>query len=363
MASHLTGFGRNWDLFIESCTYSYNSHIIPSINQSPYYLVYLREPPKLSNLEFTPLEEIKYSYHEYIEFLRHRLENVGKFMIKNQTRLQTLQAEKQMEKVKEPTKYKVGLLVFALCPGSSHLHTKSLKFKASFIGPLSISEQIGRDKCLLQDLEGRPLHGVFHVNRLKPGFIRLKHGSASTLEELQKELTKQEIESLRHKPFNPSINPPDSEHIILTILETDKKLTPQSTELPIGSCMYMQEQNVPIDLKSYVKYSVANDHIGSNKSLSERQIMRLKIRNSKMPNEGTDLIASKFRFKSGYLEMLLKPINPENSYSTWVAPHLHPNCCLNVTRHLENNRPIITGKPNKLARALFLKGSHHQIMT
>ena len=65
MSSHLTGFGRNWDLFVESCAYSYNSHIIPSLNVLPHYLVYLREPPKLSNPEFTPLEEIKYTRGVY----------------------------------------------------------------------------------------------------------------------------------------------------------------------------------------------------------------------------------------------------------------------------------------------------------
>ena len=37
LCSHLTGFGRNWDLYTESCCYSYNSHVIPTINQSPYY--------------------------------------------------------------------------------------------------------------------------------------------------------------------------------------------------------------------------------------------------------------------------------------------------------------------------------------
>ena len=164
LCSHLTGLGRNWDLYVESSCYSYNTHIIPNINVSPYYLLFLREPSKLCNLEFTPLEDVKYSYREYLSFLKSRLENVGKFMLKTQASLQHTQAAKQMENVKEPVKYKVGLIVFALVPLNSHLQTKSLKFNASFIGPLFVKELLGPDKCLLHDMENRPLHGVYHVN-------------------------------------------------------------------------------------------------------------------------------------------------------------------------------------------------------
>ena len=153
MCSHLTGFGRNWDLYTESCCYSYNSHVIPSINQSPYYLVYLREAPSLCDLQYTPLVEVKYTYKDYVDFLRSRLENVAKFMLKTQAVLQHAQAAKQLEKVKQPVKYKVNLIVFVLCPGSSHLNTKSLKFNANYVGPLYIAELLGSDKALLKDME------------------------------------------------------------------------------------------------------------------------------------------------------------------------------------------------------------------
>ena len=360
LCSHLTGFGRNWDLYIESSTFSYNSHIIPNINVSPYYLVYLREPPKLCNLEFTPMEEIKNTYHEYIEFLKNRLENVGKYMLKTQAQLQTIQSAKQMEKVKEPTKYKVGLIVFLLSPGSSHLQTKSMKFNASYLGPLFINQILGFDKAILHDMEGRPLHGLFHVNRLKPGYIRLKHGSASTMEELQKEMTNLEIASLKHRPFNPIDNPPDTEHMVLTILKTnDNQLTPASATLPIGTHIVDNSQTTPVDLKPYIKFSTCNEHFGSNKALTERQIKSLKIKNLKMPKEGSEMIISKFRFKNGYLEVLAHSAEKGNNYAMWFAPHLHPSCCENISKYLETNKPIIIGTPGKLARDLYLKGCHH----
>ena len=107
-----------------------------------------------------------------------------------------------------------------------------------------------------------------------------------------------------------------------------------------------------------VRHSTANEYIGSNRRLTERQLKTLKIQNSKLPNEGTE----KFRFKNGYLEILIKPIDTANKYSTWVSPHIHPSCCFNVTTHLEKNRPIISGGPNKLARAPYLKGSLHQTL-
>ena len=364
LCSHLTGFGRNWDLYIESSTFSYNSHVIPNLNVSPHYLVYLREPPKLCNFDFTPLEEIKYSYHEYIEFLRNRLENVGKFMLKTQALLQTAQAARQMEKVKEPSKYKVGLVVFCLCPGSSYLQTKSMKFNASYLGPLFIHQILGNDKCILHDMEGRPLHGLFHVNRLKPGFIRLKHGSASTMEELQKEMSNQEIASLKHRPFNPIDNPPDNEHMVLTVIhDKDNLLTPASTALPVGSHIVDNTQAKSVDFKNYIKYSTCNEYIGSDKALTNRQIKHLKIQNAKLPKQGSEMMITKFRFKNGYLEVLAQSTEKDSKYSMWFEPHLHPSSCANISDYLETYKPIISGRPGKLARSLFLKGCQYHQMT
>ena len=178
------------------------------------------------------------------------------------------------------------------------------------------------------------------------------------MEELQKELSKIEIEELKHKPFDPSINQPDSEHIVLTCLEINKIPKATQTDLPIGSCLVRQDPPVPVDMKAYLKFAVSNEHFGSPNPLTDRQIGRLTARNARLPSEGSVLLCSKFRFKSGHLEILLKSTDNSKPYSTWITPHLHPSCCADVGLHLTQNKPIISGHPGKLAKALFLKGCH-----
>ena len=56
--ANLKGTGRNCDVFIDSVLYAYNSHIIPRLGFSPYYLVYMRKPQSLGDLQYTPLDDI-----------------------------------------------------------------------------------------------------------------------------------------------------------------------------------------------------------------------------------------------------------------------------------------------------------------
>ena len=194
--SNLKDTGRNWDTFCEAACYSYNTHVIPRLGYSPYYLVYMREPPSLSDCKFSPLEDIKCSYRDYVKFLKERLEHVGKGILNIQAEKQAEQAAKNMDKVKTPNKYWKGLIVYINAPSASRLKTNTLKFKADFVGPLYIKELLGSDKTILSSLDGKILHGVYHVNRLKPGFIRLEKGSASHIDEVRRAYTDKVIQNL-----------------------------------------------------------------------------------------------------------------------------------------------------------------------
>ena len=96
--------------------------------------------------------------------------------------------------------------------------------------------------------------------------MRLSQGSASTIQELQKEFTKQEIANLKHKPYDPNVNPPDNEHIVLTILESNNlppSASPTSTRMPMDEYIVNPTQFNPLNLKSYIKYASYNQNYGS----------------------------------------------------------------------------------------------------
>ena len=180
------------------------------------------------------------------------------------------------------------------------------------------------------------------------------------MEELQKEYTAQEIANLKHRPFDQTINKVGNENIVMTIREHKNVDTPVSTAIPIGSCIYDNTVVQKLDLDPYIKTAPYNEHFGANKPLTIRQVKKMKIQIRNIPPTGSELIATKFRFKDGHLEILVKPTDPKSQYATWIAPHLHPLICMDVTSHLEQNKPRINGSPGQLDRKLFLKGCQYQ---
>jgi DNA repair exonuclease SbcCD nuclease subunit len=68
---------------------------------------------------------------------------------------------------------------------------------------------------------------------------------------------------------------------------------------------------------------------------------------NKSPKQNEILVANKFRFKNGHLEInLMSEI--DGNYSTWILPHLHPNICIPV----DNHQIKITGNPEKLINSV-----------
>ena len=75
----------------------------------------MREPPLLNNLDFTPMTKVMNTCKDYVQFLRDRLENVSKQIIQIQTH-QREQAERQLDRVKDPFRFKEGLMYIYLHP-------------------------------------------------------------------------------------------------------------------------------------------------------------------------------------------------------------------------------------------------------
>ncbi len=49
--------------------------------------------------------------------------------------------------------------------------------------------------CILEDLHGKVLYGVFNVNRLKPGWIRTQGGDTNSAEELRRKMLNKDTQS------------------------------------------------------------------------------------------------------------------------------------------------------------------------
>ena len=185
----LTGKGREWPLYVTSTCYAMNTFVSPTTGFSPYKLVFLKKPPDILNLHFQPLQTIAKGYEDYCLKMKNRLENVGNIILELKTFQQERQAQLAINDPTPPETFQEGQLVYLLAPSAASLRTNTKKCRADYIGPLVINKCLDPTHYILNDLQGRVLIGVYHINRLKKATLRTPSGTVSTYQQLHESFT------------------------------------------------------------------------------------------------------------------------------------------------------------------------------
>ena len=180
----LTGKGREWPLYVTSTCYAMNTFVSPTTGFSPYELVFLKKPPDILNLHFQPLQTIAKGYADYCIKMKSRLDNVGNVILDLKTFQQERQAQLANQVPTPPETFQEGQLVYLLAPSAATLRTNTQKCRADFIGPLVINKALDSTHYIINDLQGRILIGVYHINRLKKATVRTPSGTVSTYQQL-----------------------------------------------------------------------------------------------------------------------------------------------------------------------------------
>ena len=243
LTSYLTNNGKNWHLFTNAIAYAYNSFVSPALgNHSPFYLVYLRNPPTMFTCP--PVTQVATGYHQYVNLLKDRLESIGKVMLDIQAKLQHAQAEQQNKKVKNPPLYTPGSLVYLLAPSSSALQIASRKLRLDFVGPFAVKEVLDRSHVILMTLDNKQLPTVIHVSRLKPAWIRCGTKSVNNMSELQDHSQK-----LFYKD-------PKGNHVLTyaTIVKQTLEGVPNNSRTPRDSCYPVLSPNFYAVLRARYKH-------------------------------------------------------------------------------------------------------------
>ena len=290
----------------------------------------------MRELRFSAIEDIKVDFREYVRSMQERLEHVGKSVLDMQAKLQSEQASKHMEKVKQPNKYREGLLVYLNAPSASSLKTNTLKFKSDFVGPLWIKELLGQDKAILCTLDGKILHGVFHVNRLKPGFIRLANGCASHIDEVRRAYTDVQIAELHRSPTAdiqsagehagapPTVAPHTAAACSMQVLFNVEEEVPY-TNMPTECILTDSTPSESVNPLVYMDNLKKNKNLGAPHAMTYRQTESLKRHGRQITKQGEDLKVTKIRCKDGHLQLCLKGDNTDPAYAFWYEPRAHPN--------------------------------------
>ena len=166
---HLWDKGQMWPLFATTAAYAMNTFASEALSGlSPFQLVFLRDPPDLTNLSFPKIDTILVKYREYYNLLLARAQLVGRLLLEWRTK-QALEYKNRAKRFRNEEIFQDIQMVYLLVMHASALQMNTTKFKQDFIGPLFIDTALDKMHYMLKDVTGLLLDGTYHVSRIKKG--------------------------------------------------------------------------------------------------------------------------------------------------------------------------------------------------
>jgi hypothetical protein len=166
----MSGKGDNWYLYCMACCYAHNTYVTPTLDFCPHELVYLHKPANLTDLKFDPLKHGDRAAKDYMNSMKDRFDIMKTHVIDRKLKDQKAQLAKENRLHLDQHVYAKGDLVYFFAPRLTELETNSRKFKASWIGPLKITQILDDSHYMIGSLDGRELKliGGAHIRMLKP---------------------------------------------------------------------------------------------------------------------------------------------------------------------------------------------------
>ena len=217
IVKHLWDKGQIWPLFATTEAYAMNTFTSEALSgNSPFQLVFLRDPPDLTSLSFPKIDTIPVNYLEYYNLLLARAQMIGRLLLEWGTQ-QALEYEKRTKQYTKEGIFQDDQMVYLLAPHSSALQTDTTKFKQDFISPLFIGTVLDKTHYRLKDATGFLLDCMYHVNRIKKGSVHTLQGIVSTFDGYEK--------ALKNTLFNKfAIETPDNKIQEVTLKDGSKEL-------------------------------------------------------------------------------------------------------------------------------------------
>ena len=173
---HLWDKGQMWPLFAMTAAYAMNTFASEALSGlSPFQLVFLRDPPDLTNLSFPKIETIPVKYREYYNLLLARAQLVSRLLLEWRTK-QALKYENRTKRFRNEEIFQDNQMVYLLAPHASALQMITTKFKQDFIGPLFIDTALDKTHYRLKDATGLLLDGTYHMSHIKKGSVHTPLG-------------------------------------------------------------------------------------------------------------------------------------------------------------------------------------------
>ena len=158
---------KDWDEHLPQVLFAYRVSPNATTGESPFYLLYGREPRLPMDVSLLPPTNLSPSVAEHRARIVTTLEEAQQLIQSNTQRAQ-LKMKARYDQSARPVPYTVGQRVWVYTP--KHRKGLSKKLLHNFHGPYRIVEKLSPVHFKLRTLENKPVNTPVHANRLKPYF-------------------------------------------------------------------------------------------------------------------------------------------------------------------------------------------------
>ena len=153
---------NDWDVYIPSCLFAYRNAVHASTNETPFFLMYLREPNMPIDLTFAqPIAQ----YMEVPDYVTLMKERLGKVWTQAglQLKYQQEQAKENYDRAARDHNFKVGDKVMVSSPLTTKGHSN--KLHRPFKGPFEVFKVTSTNLQIRKKKDKDPI--IVHVNRCR----------------------------------------------------------------------------------------------------------------------------------------------------------------------------------------------------
>jgi hypothetical protein len=193
LACYVNNNHNDWDLFLPSVTFAYNTAVHSTTGKSPFEVVFGRSEVSLNDIKFA-VNSDKKIYTNQADYLKklemNRISNINQIKVQNDKR-KLMQKQNYDKKVYDERKFNVNDLV--LVHNTQSKVGQTPKFIRNWLGPYRILKIINEIDFVLQNVANHKQVQV-HYNRLKK-FNQFEITSEPTVVEPAKKLPKVAVNS------------------------------------------------------------------------------------------------------------------------------------------------------------------------
>ena len=168
LSMYVSANQKDWDEFLPSILFAYRTSPQATTGDSPFYLLYGREPrlPLDVNLLPPQTERLSTSISEHRERIVAQLEEAQRLAKQNTERTQYERMKERYDLKAVPNPYKIGQRVWVYTPKTQKGLSKKLLHH--WHGPFRIVKKISPVNFKLRNSANRLVAAPVHVNRMKP---------------------------------------------------------------------------------------------------------------------------------------------------------------------------------------------------